>query len=132
MTHLILATHGTLAESYKQTIAMIAGHSAAESLETLCMSAEKSMAEFVEEAKAVLAKDPDGDYLILADMYGASPCNSSILAFRDAHYRVVTGLNLGMVLELLLTMENASLEELSKKAAEIGKNGIQEVYIPNC
>ena len=56
MTHLILATHGTLAESYKQTIAMIAGHSAAESLETLCMSAEKSMAEFVEEAKAVLAK----------------------------------------------------------------------------
>lgn len=78
MTHLILATHGTLAESYKQTIAMIAGHSAAESLETLCMSAEKSMAEFVEEAKAVLAKDPDGDYLILADMYGASPCNSSI------------------------------------------------------
>ena len=29
MTHLILATHGTLAESYKQTIAMIAGHSTA-------------------------------------------------------------------------------------------------------
>lgn len=132
MKHLILTAHGTLANSYKETAAMIAGTQAACKIETLCMSAEKSMDELVEEAKQILEKDVDGEYLILADLYGASPCNSCMLAFRAANYRVVTGMNLGMVLELLLMLENTSLEELSKIGAEVGKSGVREVYIPNC
>lgn len=132
MKHLILTAHGTLAESYKQTVAMIAGKQSTDKIEVLCMSAEKSMEDLVAEAKLILEKDVEGEFLILADLFGASPCNSCILAFRDANYRAVTGLNLGMVLELLAMLENTSLEELSKIAADAGKNGVREVYIPNC
>lgn len=133
MIHLVLVSHSDLAESCKRAVKMIAGTVQAERISTVCMTEQMSPEEFIARADAVRAEAPDGSFLIMADLYGASPCSSSLMAFRGADYRVVTGMNLGMVLETLASIDSTpSLAELAGVAEGAGKEGVKTVYIPDC
>lgn len=130
MTRLILATHGNLAESFKNTAKMIVGEEAAEEIETLCMLPGMDPEQFEQAAKTLLAKDPDADFLILADLFAASPANTCLLAFRTTNYRMVTGVNLGMLLEVCMNKDLLSLDQLSEMCCEVGGDGIKQVVLP--
>jgi mannose/fructose-specific phosphotransferase system component IIA len=129
MVKLLIVSHGTLATSFKETVAMIAGEKMAAELNCLCMVPEKSPEEFEEEAKELLKEDPDGEYLIFADIFGASPCNTCISAFRSANYRMVTGMKLGVILEVLFQKDSLPLEELYVQALKIAKDRVRGVSL---
>ncbi len=62
--------------------------------------------------------------LILADLYGATPCNIGLsLSALGVHLRCVSGLNLPMLLRVLNYAEK-SLDELAEIAASGGRGGI--------
>lgn len=67
----------------------------------------------------------DGDgVLVLADLYGATPCNIGLsLATLGVRLRCVSGLNLPMLLRVLNYAEK-SLDELAEVAASGGRGGI--------
>ncbi|MBB3225675.1 PTS system ascorbate-specific IIA component [Luteibacter sp. Sphag1AF] len=72
------------------------------------------------------ARDLDnGDgVLVLADLYGATPCNIGLsLSQLGVHLRCVSGLNLPMLLRVLNYSEK-SLSELAEIAATGGRGGI--------
>lgn len=72
------------------------------------------------------ARDLDqGDgVLILADLYGATPCNIGLsLSALGVHLRCVSGLNLPMLLRVLNYAEKP-LDELAEVAASGGRGGI--------
>ena len=72
------------------------------------------------------ARDLDtGDgVLILADLYGATPCNIGLsLGALGVHLRCVSGLNLPMLLRVLNYAEKP-LDELAQIAAHGGRGGI--------
>ena len=131
MKHILIVSHCSLASSYIETAAMIAGKQSLEEVHSFSMREGEDFEEFVEEISKYVAQDVDGEYLVLADLFGASPCNSTCMAMRGKNYRIVTGLNLGMLLEALFSLESLSLDELSEKLMERGKEGIQVVYIPD-
>ena len=91
MVKILLVSHGNLAESFRDTAAMIAGSETAAGICCLGMTPEKDPEEFAEEAGRLLAEDLQADYLIFADLFGASPCNTCVSVFRSASNRMVTG-----------------------------------------
>ena len=131
MIRLVLVTHHNLAVSFLETVQMIAGKELTKNISTVCMDYGKDPAVFINEAKEIIDKYPDDEFLVFADLYGASPCNTMCMALRGKKYRIVTGLNLGMCLDVLFKMENTNLEDLSLEMEETGKKGVQTVYIPD-
>ncbi|MBN8715095.1 MAG: PTS fructose IIA subunit family protein [Xanthomonadales bacterium] len=82
--------------------------------------------ELMRRATAQHARQLDhGDgVLVLADLYGATPCNIGLsLADLGVHLRCVSGLNLPMLLRVLNYAEKP-LDELADIAASGGRGGI--------
>lgn len=70
------------------------------------------------------ALDQGDGVLVLADLYGATPCNIGLsLCSLGLRLRCVSGLNLPMLLRVLNYAEK-SLDELAEIAASGGRGGI--------
>jgi PTS system ascorbate-specific IIA component len=75
-------------------------------------------------ARAARALDHGGGVLVLADLYGGTPCNiANKLADRGLRARCVSGLNLPMLLRVL-NYADKPLDELAEVAASGGRSGI--------
>ncbi len=61
--------------------------------------------------------------LILTDMYGSTPCNIALALHKHKNIRVISGLNLPMLIKIL-NYSDLSLEELTEKAIQGGKEGV--------
>ncbi len=130
MRYLVIAAHDELACALQDAVKLIAGEQQAKRVHPFCMTMGKEVQTFLCEVQAFLADKEEADeFLILCDLYGASPCNSALMGFRYTNYRIVTGVNLGMVLEALFSLDAGTLDELGDQLVEKGKEGITKVYI---
>lgn len=129
MKYIVIAAHGVLADAFLETVRMIVGVEQSAMIYAIGMKEDMDPEAFIEKAEKLIARDRAGEYLLVADLYGASPCNSLLMAFQHCRYRLVTGLNLGMLLEILFQFSNMSLEEAAEHMVETGKGGIQNVVL---
>lgn len=130
MRYILLATHANLAFGFIDAVKLIAGEQQAQRVFPLCMTLGKQPEDFIRETAAFLEdKQPEDEYLIFCDLYGASPCNSALMGFRYTNYRVITGVNLGVILEALCIIDMMSLDELSDQLVQRGKEGIVKIHI---
>lgn len=130
MKHIVIGAHGNLAEAFLETVRMIAGTEQTSCIHAIGMKENMDPQAFIKKAEELIDEDRDGEYLLLADLFGASPYNSLLMAFQHCRYRLVTGLNLGMVLEVLFQFDDMSLKEAAEHMVETGKGGIQNVVLP--
>jgi len=83
-------------------------------LDKLAIKAEKMINEL----------DQGDGVLVLADLYGSSPCNL-VYRFKDKqHIRIVSGLNLSMLIRAMNYYKD-DLETLAQKAATGATEGIR-------
>lgn len=74
-----------------------------------------------------------GGVLVLADLFGGSPANAAARLLLEggpgAEVRVVTGLNLPMLLEVLMArlQGETGVAELARRAAEAGRDGVRDL-----
>lgn len=129
MIKIIICTHGTLAQSFVETLGMIVGPETAAQVSAVGMMPEDDPESFAGRLQAILDAQPDGQFMICADLFGASPCNTCISVFRSADYRLITGVNLPLLLELIMNQDNSSLDELWETAKKEAKEGIQGIYL---
>lgn len=130
MRHIVVATHDRLACGFVDALSLIAGEEQAKRIHPLCMTMGKEPEQFVKEVAQFLAdKEQEDEFLIFCDLYGASPCNSSLMGFRYTNYRIITGVNLGMLLEALFALDTGDLDELCDQLVQKGKEGITKVYL---
>lgn len=61
--------------------------------------------------------------LVLTDMFGSTPCNIARSLEHVCHVKVVSGLNLPMLIRVL-NYPTLTLEELTQKAISGGKEGV--------
>jgi PTS system mannose-specific IIA component len=83
----------------------------------------------VAEALASLA---EGEVLILADAFGATPCNAALnvtAAARHQRWRVATGVNVPMLWRTLC-YGHLPLDELVVRAVDGGRQGIMQASHP--
>lgn len=96
MTHILLLAHAPLATALRA----VASHvfpDCVEFLEALDVDASQDV-EAVEAAlRSRLASHAGGQTLILADVFGATPCNAALRVADGVQVRVVVGVNVPML-----------------------------------
>jgi PTS system ascorbate-specific IIA component len=79
--------------------------------------------DILEQARLLVNKlDQGGGLVILTDIYGSTPSNIAHKLIND-NVRVITGLNLPMLIRVMNYSEN-SLDEIIEKAVSGGRDGI--------
>lgn len=124
----IIVTHGNLAEELLETARTIYGD-----FTDFCpvSNAQKSPQALTEELDSLvtkaLSKNSDG-VLILTDFFGGS-CSHACLTVEQKHQRVkmVTGVNLPMLLAFLYRRNEVPFEKLAGELVERGLKSIQEL-----
>lgn len=119
---IILASHGNLAEALMSTAQMIIGPNT--DMIALGLQAGVAPEAYREALNEVFSQYPEYEFLVLVDILGGTPFNSIISQLQNENVQVVTGVNLGMLLEVLLNQENYGLNELSEFAKKMGINSL--------
>ena len=114
MVGILIISHYTLAESLKETVAMIIGKR--DNVEAIAVLKDDSVELFAEKLKkAVNGLDKGEGVMILADMFGGTPSNVSLSLYgNDEKVQIITGFNLPLVIEAIMHSANKNLDELAK------------------
>lgn len=128
MVNIIVASHGPMAEAMVKSSQMLYGES--DFVKAVCLQAEDSVEVFAERLKNVI--EPYKEVLLLVDIPGGTPSNQGmLLAVSYEHLRVVSGVNLMMLLECLIRAQTTTVDELKEIAMKSSVESIREMKITN-
>ena len=124
MVGLVVATHGQLGCELIATAEQIVGKVSA--VTAVSIQPGASPADIHDQMeKAVSSVDSGDGVIILADLFGGTPCNQSLMLLRDHDLEVVTGVNLPMLLKAnSLRGETQPLTDLAISLAQYGQKNI--------
>lgn len=120
---LLIVSHGKLGDYLLETAARMLGVCPLETA-TLPMSFDCDTDGMLARAAQMIAKlDSGHGVLILTDMYGSTPSNI-VGRLQEGHtVRIVSGVNLPMLIRVL-NYPRLSLDELAAKALSGGRDGV--------
>jgi PTS system mannose-specific IIA component len=124
MVGLVVATHGRLAEEMVTTAEQNVGKMPAVAT---CMVQPGSPPEEIRERvrKAICEVDSGDGVIVLADLFGGTPCNQSLTLSAQHSLEVLTGVNLPMLIKAnSLRSENLPLSEMATALAQYGQKNI--------
>jgi mannose/fructose/sorbose-specific phosphotransferase system IIA component len=119
---IIVAAHGDLAQALYGSAELIAG--AQEGVICLGLPPGGNLQAFSAQLAAALASSPSA--LVLVDMQGGTPWNVAVrLAAPRSGVRVVSGVSLPMLLEVLLARAGQDVDALAQLAVDTGVRAVQ-------
>ena len=123
MINVIIAAHGTLARDLLDAAQTIIGR--IEGVHTISRLPHEGKADLMKKFQRKISQldSPEG-ILILIDAYGGSPFNISSYFLDRYNMRIVTGVNLPMILDLATYREKLGLEKLAAKLARTGRRSV--------
>ncbi|MBW8352007.1 hypothetical protein K0H71_21635 [Bacillus sp. IITD106] len=130
MRRFLVASHGTLSHAILQSAALIIGEEKINNFVHIGVELNDSHDKVKSSIDAYLNSWGDEDQiLVLTDIMGGNITNilSEYIGVRDLH--IITGMNLGMVLEVILSDEKTPIEELAESIVNMGKTGIEYLNI---
>ena len=107
MAKIILASHGKLSKGMLDSVKMIIG-SLADGVETYSLFPGESANDYANELKERMLQDEE-DYLLICDVQGGSVFNSLVQLVTNERVKVVAGMNLSLVLELIVANQGGSI-----------------------
>ncbi|MGA7179061.1 MAG: PTS fructose transporter subunit IIA [Thiobacillaceae bacterium] len=123
MIGILLVTHGTLGDTLIDCVTHILGKPP-EQVAAVNIRGHASHDDVFPAIRARLAELEQGEgVLVLADIFGATPCNCVAEALTTANVEGVAGVNLPMLVKAL-SYRYLTLAELSAKAVSGGVEGI--------
>ena len=130
MAQILIVAHAPLASSL-QAVARHVYPDCGAHLMAVDVPPGASLEAVETQVRAALAAPPLADYevLILADVFGATPCNAAIAAADGVRCRVVAGVNVPMLWRTLCYAEQ-SLDELVNRAVAGATQGVMHVSVP--
>lgn len=123
---IILMSHGMMAKEMLNSARMILGDQI--DYPVVCMSSDDGINGTKDKLMKILNQiTGDKKIIILADLMGGTPANvASMEALVDSRISVITGMNLGMILESFFSSNE---EHLAQKLMEIGVQGIMKPQV---
>ncbi len=128
MVHILITTHGGLARELLRTAELIVGTQP--DLAPICLEPHEGIEDIKQKLLEYLRRhqtDADG-FLVLVDMFGGTPSNVALELAQTHPIRVVTGVNLPMLLE---TITHRLLMDLPALAEFVHKKGKQSIIQAN-
>ena len=127
MIGVLIVTHSPLAKALLESSKMIAGD-ILENCEWLTLNLGEDLDEFANEFQEKLnLLDSDEGVLVLVDLFSGTPANIAMRALRNNKFECVSGVNLGMLLEVLTSRYYMKLDELKEVAIQAGKDTIVDI-----
>ena len=126
MIGIIIATHGELSSGMLKTANLFIKD--LENVVTVSLTENLGPDKFIKKLeKAIDEVDQGQGVLIMTDLFGGTPANSSWeIISKSSNVQCITGINLGMILEVLLQRDGEkTLTELVMSAKEAGVNSIK-------
>lgn len=125
MVGLIIAAHGDLSRSLMRSVSLITGEY--RNVITVCLEKNDNADIFYEEIQRAIEKADEGDgVMIFTDVLGGTPSNMATLAARRHNLFCLTGVNLPMMIEFLMSaVDRMTLEELTERCIDAAVSGIR-------
>ena len=124
MVGLVVASHGRLAEELVATAEQIVGK--LPSVATCNIEPGTSVEDLRAKMKQAVAHVDSGDgVIVMADLFGGTPCKESLMMCQRMNLEVLAGVNLPMLLKAnSLRNEQMSLPEMANQLASHGQRNI--------
>ena len=121
---IILMSHGMMAQEVLNSAKMIVGDQI--NYPVVCMTPDDGIDGTMTKLNQILSELPeDKEVIVIADLLGGTPANvASMKAAERPYLKVVTGMNLGMVLESFFLLES---DHLAEQLVNIGSQGVSIV-----
>ena len=119
MINVVVATHGELARGLQDSVRMVAG--TFEGFHSIVFTEESGIDALRDQFKSVMTViDKEHQWLILCDIMGGSPFNvASEFSYQNEDISVYYGVNLPLTIEILLSREGKSLEEMKASLTDV-------------
>ena len=125
MVNIVIVSHADLGDALIRAVEMIAGQ--AEGLYSVSLFPGDSPEGLGEKLEAALQEIEGQETLVLIDLFGGTPYNVAACQVLKENVECVTGANLPMLLELIMSRDGASLPELAKEIAQVGQESVKNL-----
>lgn len=122
MIGLVLITHGTLSQVLVETVSMIMGPQP--DLTAITFSARESVETLRQKAIDAIAPFRESGCLVMTDVLGGSATNICVEFMKAEGVRVLTGVNLPMVMEAANHRNTNDLSALAQRVRDGAVRGI--------
>lgn len=122
MASILLLAHAPLASALKQVAAHVYPERSG-ALVALDVAPEATTAAVLAQARAVIDARPGEPWLVLTDVYGATPANVACALPEGSPVRVLAGVNVPMLWRALCYAD-APLDDLTSRAQDGAGRGI--------
>jgi PTS system ascorbate-specific IIA component len=125
MAAVLIVAHAPLASALKA----VAGHVYADcrhAVVALDVDPGATPEQVRDSARALMNDGAEPDWLVLTDVFGATPCNAALLLSDPQHVRVVTGVNVPMLWRTLCYSDEP-LEALVARAVGGATQGVMQL-----
>ncbi|WP_332237374.1 PTS sugar transporter subunit IIA [Sporolactobacillus sp. KGMB 08714] len=132
MIGFVIATHGIFSNGIIDAINLIMGKQ--ENVKCLNLNHGDNIDEFGKKIQnAIIECNQNNEgVVIFTDLFGASPYNQSVQCYKKVgaiKYKLITGLNLPMLIEAFAArMSGGDLEAVKNAALSAGQSGIKEFF----
>ncbi len=117
---ILLATHGMMASGMKSSLEILMGKTSIEVFDAHLPGNMTSVEEKVESFLAGCRKEETK--LLVSDLYGGSVCQSMSRYIDEENVFVITGVNLGLLLELSFATDGIKKNDIEKMIASAREN----------
>lgn len=110
MIHILITSHGGMAEGMMQSVKMLVGEQ--EHLDYVAFGEEMGSDELDElYGEKITGVSPDNQYLVLCDIKGGTPFNVvSRYSFKNEDVAVIYGMNLPILIEAIVQCGNPDIK----------------------
>ncbi len=124
MVGFVLTGHGQFAPGLASAIEMVAGEQPAFAVVPFEGSRAAEYGDDLRRAITDLRAECEA-VLVFVDLLGGTPFNQTMMIAADVdNVEIVTGANLPMMVELVITRGGATISQLASQAVEIGQMGV--------
>jgi mannose/fructose/sorbose-specific phosphotransferase system IIA component len=125
MINILLVSHDNLSEQLIKSAEMIAGP--AENVYALTLQPGEKPETFSEKIDETMAKIGDQEVLILIDILCGTPYNVTARQVLKDNVECVTGANLPMLIEAMLSRDGVTVSELAETITGVGANSVKNL-----
>jgi len=125
MISIVLVSHGELGGALIRAAEMIAGP--AERIFSIPLFPGKSPEGLGEKLNVALQEIAGEETLVLIDLFGGTPYNVAARQVLEDNVECVTGVNLPMLLELVMSRDDAVLPEMAEEIAQAGRESVKNL-----
>ena len=125
MINIIVVSHGNLAKELIRSAEMIAGEM--ENVFSVTLQPGETPEVFLEKINLIMEELSGQETLILIDIFSGTPYNVTARQVLKDQVECITGANLPMLIEAILSREDTTVDELAERITEVGSQSVKNL-----